>query len=1106
MRGKTPTLKIALLGSFTVQKDEQDVDSFYTAKARALLAYLALEGATPLDRAYLAELFWPNMLDGSARGNLRHALSNIRKVIGDKAAMPSYLLVNRRTVQLNPDAVAAGIITVDAANFQAFYQRVGTNLQAADEAIALYRGPFFTAAPDIDSPEFDTWVRLQRERHHRQMTELLVKVNRQLVSNGDYKQAIVYAQKRVGHEPWSEEAHVQLMNALWRNGQRAAAMQQYEQCRRLLREELDVAPAAETVALYEAIRDNRDGFQTTTTATQASEEQTAVSTAPPEKKAATEKTITKHNIPPQLKTFVGRKRELGEIANRFSQPNCRQLTLIGPGGMGKTQLVLQYARQEVNNFADGVWFVSLTGIADGEQIPSTIADMLGVVMTPDQDPLTSLGHFLRERTLLLILDNFEHLLDAALLIPKLLNQAPRLSILVTSRERLNLQVETVFRLRGLNLPTLRALNEHAPSEESDAVALFVDCAQRADISFTLSEEARLAVLEICHLVDGMPLGIELAAVWTRLLSCAEILENLQRSIDLLTVSMPDIPVRHRCMRALIEESWQNLSLAAQQLFARASIFRGGCSWSALRAVADASMLQVAELVDSGFLRRESDGSYQIHELMRQFGAEKLSQSVERETAVSQRHAHYYLHYLQQMEADLIGSTQVTAWQNLSHAIENIRAAWQWALEHQAYTLLDVAAEGFFKYHYIRGLARDGAATFGRAAEKLAADATAPIALLVRIRNYLGAFLEPLGRGDECQTLLTQNLRLARENNLTNAVGWALLRLGNVVALNEVDRAKGMFEESRELFQQTSDKEGIIAALDGLWLFYAIRQIDRRPALLLAQEALKWARDLQAPLLIARSLERVGNTYRVMRQLERARLHVEQALVLAERLKNELLRADFLNTLGEIAFREGDYQRSLMLYDESVQLFERGGGKSYKALTASENRGRLAIYIEDWNKAILHLQETAVKSQLANNKFMLGRCHEGLAYVWLRLGEHERARQELRSAIRIKDVWNTTDTRIVLLETIIQLLLAEEAHEAAAELLVYKLHHYPPPNLFTTLDNDKAQEVLQLELGTARYQTIANEAPSNPLNKMINAVLSPKASNSSRIDAKHKSQI
>lgn len=794
------SLSIHLFGAFAVQVDGQDIDTFATVKARALLTYLAVEGMRPLARSHLAGLLWPDVLEQSARGNLRYALSNLRKVIGDRSAEPPYLLTTRRTIQLNPAALESETLSVDVLHFQALAQKAGQDRQAALNAIALYRAPFLESSLVVDSPAFDEWALLQREVLQRQVTDLLTMVVDGLCADGKYAGAVPHAQRLIDLEPWREEAHVRLMNAFWHNDQADLAMRQFDHCRRLLREELNAEPAAETVALYEAIRDGRSGAASPPVQIQAPPPVSAPPVNPAAAAPVIRPTVTApqeeahpppYNLPEELKPFLGRKKELAEIADLLAQPTCRQLTVIGPGGMGKTQVALAYARRQVENFPDGVWFVSLAGVASAAQIPSTIVDTLGVVMTPDQDPMTRLCHYLRTRSILLILDNLEHLLDGVMLIPELLRQAPQIAILATSRERLNLQMETVYVLGGLGLPTLRMSSPRTgtTARESEAVALFVNSAQRANAAFQLTDENRLAVLEICHLTDGMPLGIELAAVWTRMITCQEILENLRRSIDLLTVSMPDVPTRHRSMRALIEESWQTLSPGARQSFAQASIFRGGCDWPALQAVTDANMLHVAELVDRGFLRRMTDGSYEIHELMRQFGGEKLAESAQGAAEIARhhtgageiarRHAEYYLHYLQQFESDLIGREQVNAGQTISRTIENIRAGWQWALDEGRTDLLGMAAEALFKYHDSRGLAHEAVPIFEEAARRLAAETEPDVALLVRVRNYMGHFLEPVGRGEEGHAMLTENLALAREHDLHNAAAWSLYLLGKL---------------------------------------------------------------------------------------------------------------------------------------------------------------------------------------------------------------------------------------------------------------------------------------------------------------------------------------
>ncbi|MEM7127601.1 MAG: BTAD domain-containing putative transcriptional regulator [Chloroflexota bacterium] len=1105
-----PPLNISIFGTFLVHIDNVKIDSFSTAKARALLAYLAVEGKHPIARSQLAELFWPDRLEESARGSLRHALSNLRKVLGEQDSELSYLLTNRRTVQLNPDALETGIIAIDVDRFQTLYQQASSSPEAAHQAIALYQGPFFDSNLFIDSPEFDKWIQLQREVYHRQMAGLLTRVSQQMMDVGEHSAAVTYAQKLVDHEPWHEEAHVQLMNALWRNGQADAAMRQYLQCQRWLREELDVDPSPETAALYETIRDNRHQFPGATAkaifGTNVLDERPLESSQP-----TSLHLLASHNIPPQLKSFFGRERELAEMSKRIAHPNCRQLTVIGPGGMGKTQLVLEYARQQISHFADGVWFVPLAGLENGAQIPSTIANALGIPMTAEQDPMTRLGQYLHDRTLLLILDNFEHLQESALLIPQLLRHATQITILVTSRERLNLQAETVFVLGGLDLPSLDTLEKRAgvPPTESGAVALFIDCAQRADISFELTEESRAAVVQICRLIDGMPLGIELAAVWTRLLSCQEILDSLRRNIDLLTVTMPDVPARHRCIRALFEESWQNLSPDAQQVFAQASVFRGQFDWSALQQVTNGTMPQVIELIDRSFLRKLSGGTYQIHELMRQFGAEKLTHlslaesqvdlpegapterapkpsSIVSEAEVARRHAFYYLGFLEMTAAELLGSTQVHAMQKISQALENIRGAWQWALEKRHQELLSMAGEGLFKYYDIRGLAHEGEAIFGATVTQLALDKELPTELLVRMRNHLGAFLEPLGRGDDCRALLVQNLAVARENNLIDAVGWALLRLGMLDMWHQADSARSMLEESRDCFRQTNNSEGIIAALGHLSYIH-VRQVDLNQALLLAEEALQLARALEAPLLIATTLARLSSICTNQSQYEMARSYAEEALGLARLLNNSLLEGELLNNLAAIATYEGDNERSLLLLEESIQLFQKVGLESGDALSAQENMGRLALRMADWEKALFHLQETAAKSRRANNDFMLARCQEGMALAFVRLGDYKKVRPALRSAIEMKDLWQSVDAQSSILETMVLLLIGEESYKDAAELLAYKTHHYLP-RTYSMFDDSDARTALQNLLGNERYQEIQSTAPQQDLKEMIGAIL------------------
>ncbi|MEM7028647.1 MAG: BTAD domain-containing putative transcriptional regulator [Chloroflexota bacterium] len=1052
-----PSLAITLLGTFALQINDQEVDAFATAKARGLLAYLAVEAVQPLDRGYLANLFWPDTLEASARSNLRNALSHLRKIIGDDGAKLPYLRTTRQSIQLNPDAFSAGLISVDVNVFQTHYARATYDEQVARDAIVLYRGPFFNNAPSIDSPDFETWVQLQREVHHRQMSELLMRLIEASIVVADFLQATADARRLVDHEPWNEKAHILLMKALWAQGQGGAAMQQFQVCCRQLEDSLGIEPSSEIVALYENIRDRGADIPATLFSSATNRQVTIAKLAKPDSKAI----ASPHNLPPRLKPFFGRKQELASITHLFSQPDCRQVTLIGPGGIGKTQLALEFARQEKRHYPDGAWFVSLAEITNSNQISSTIASSLAVQMTSSQDSETRLYQFLRDKSLLLILDNFEHLLESSIVIPKLLQQAPSVKILVTSRERLNLHLETVFDFGGLDLPKANQ------AEASSAVALFVDRAQRVSPSFKLTTNVKPDVIRICQIVDGMPLGIELAAVWTRVLSCERILRKLQSSIDLLTVSMPDIPIRHRCIRALFEESWKNLSLEAQEAFTQASIFRGGCDGYALQQVTNAALATMTELVDRSFLRKTNDDRFQMHELMRQFGAEKLAQSLQGAATVKKRHAYYYLSYLTAFEYDLIGNHQIKTAQKIAEDLENIRTAWQWALDYKGINLLERAAKSLFKYHYICALAHDGAAIFEQAANHLSDTGTPPTALLVRIRNYLAAFLEPLGKVEECYKLLTHNFTTAQEYHLPNEAGWALFRLAILNIWKNEDLARSQLEESRTLFQRTGDQEGLIEAL--IKQAYIIREVELQPAFDLVTEALRLARDLDAPLLIAISLKELCGVCANQGDYDQAQMHAEEALTLAQHLQNRLLEAEILNNLAiPVAYQE-DFARSLLLLEKSVQIYQQVGLESGDALTVQENLGRLALRTADWKKAVSYFQETAAKCRRANNEFMLARCQEGLSEAWFNLGHYQQAKKALHAAIQMKDHWDAEPSRITMLQRIAQLLIVEHNFEAAAIILAYKDHHHAMQRPASELDESEMRSILERELSPEQLQ-------------------------------------
>jgi predicted ATPase/DNA-binding SARP family transcriptional activator len=649
----TDSLSLRLLGTPQAARDGVPLTGYISAKAQALLYYLAVTGR-PHSRESLAGLLWSDMPEAQAGKNLRNVLSNLRGLAGGN------LLITRQDVAFD----RASPHSLDVSLFlTALAEAAGRDLGALHHAVELYQGDFLEGFYPGEAQAFEEWVLGQRGLLKGHVLQALHTLVVRHLEREEYAAGIDYANRLLALEPWREETHRHLMVLLARSRQRSAALAQYETCRRVLARELSVEPMPETTALYEQLKS---------------------AAAPPP-----------HNLPPQPTAFVGRAAELAEIARYLNDPGDQLLTLVGSGGIGKTRLALQAAARCVEpessyeaRFANGVFLIPLAGVAasaQGEAEPSLMAAMADALHFDFQGPVhpqAQLLSYLRDKRMLLVLDNFEHLVAEARQLGDILRLAPGIKLLVTSRARLNLREECLLEVVGLDYPAEAVPPGADPAADFSAIALFVQQARRVRPGFSISSEDWPAVVRICQLAEGVPLAIELAASWLRVLSCGEILAELEKGLDFLTSSLQNIAERHRSLRAVFDHSWALLPADEQALFRRLSVFRGGFQREAAAQVVEASLPLLAGLADKSLVRRSAAGRYEVHELLRQYAEEQLRAAAAEFTQVHDQHCRYYAALLAQYGPQLQGNnTEIeAALAALSLERENVRAAWNWAVE------------------------------------------------------------------------------------------------------------------------------------------------------------------------------------------------------------------------------------------------------------------------------------------------------------------------------------------------------------------------------------------------------------------------------------------
>ncbi|RPI78267.1 MAG: NACHT domain-containing protein, partial [Chloroflexi bacterium] len=412
--------------------------------------------------------------------------------------------------------------------------------------------------------------------------------------------------------------------------------------------------------------------------------------------------------------FIGRVEELAEITSRLNDPECRLLTIAGPGGIGKTRLAAQACMQLADAFPDGVYFIPLQPLNHIDFLTPTLVEALGMCCFTTEDPRIQLFGHLKKKRALLVLDNFEHLMDGASFLSDILMESETVKLLVTSREVLNLQEEWIFLVEGLKVP--ESLDVEG-IEEYSAVRLFDEVARRVQPGFSLAQNLE-CVVHICQYLQGMPLAVEIAAAWLKTLPCRILAQEIRSDLNLLVSTKRDVPERHRSMRAVFEHSWRQLTEPEKDIFSRLSVFQGSFEYEAAQKVAGADLFSLQAFTDKSLLRVSGSGRYIIHELLRQYLVEKLCDQCGTYNPVRDLHCDYFAEFMLRQERRLKGSEQKSALAEIDAELDNLRHAWSWAVEQEKRDMLGKLIEGLFLYYQMRSLVREGLELFRKAIHRL----------------------------------------------------------------------------------------------------------------------------------------------------------------------------------------------------------------------------------------------------------------------------------------------------------------------------------------------------------------------------------------------------
>lgn len=744
-----------------------------------------------------------------------------------------------------------------------------------------------------------------------------------------------------------------------------------------------------------------------------------------------------HNLPYQTTPFVGREAELDELTTMLNNPEIRLLTILAQGGMGKTRIAIEAAEQQLNHFPNGVFFVPFQALSEISQILPHLANSVCYQISANdkRSDKEQVLEFFANKKLLLLMDNLEHLLDGIDIISEILQAAPNVKVLTTSREKLKLSGETVYLLRGMAFP---AWESPADVLCYDAVRLLHQAAKRIKPDWEITEANLEFVSRICRLTEGMPLGILLAVAWLDVLTLDEIAAEIQKNVDFLETDMRDVPERQRSVRAIFETAWKRLELLEQQIFMKMAVFRGGCTRQAAEAITGASLRSLQSLVNKALISRSQDERFEIHELLRQYAEIELKKAEQAQSARND-HATFYAELLDNRENWLKGGKQLEALKDIETDFENVRTAWSWVIEQGNWTILDQMLASLAMFCLCTGQAGLGYTLFGMALEQLS-----PEGGLEKRRVWGRIFVRQTScdfrLGDE--KTLEIALKIAYETANGSEIAYCLWIIARVCKDSaQFERSRELATEALAVARSNNDYHNELLALWTLCDLAFDKDQDAKADLELIEEGLRRAREVNDIRALSSFLN--INSFRsiMMQDYENAGKFAEESLTLNRMLG---LHSSIANTLSNLSFLYCEQGRFELAEAYACELMAEGqhlNHLDYIGLAQQAMRD-IRIYQGNFVDALSYSDELyKLWPEVATDPRDTSHLNLILSIIRCGLVEYEEATHLLYSSLEelVKGSVSFTYTRTIFAMALV-LAYYEKLSERALELMSLLAHH------------------------------------------------------------------